>query len=92
MNNDYYVEQDFNLDAQLIQPSIKTQVLNGIKQRITDQYLSTENKDILAVLDAQTQIIEDAYKIDMYKFQFKLLINILNKELDNIKTILLYEM
>lgn len=74
----------------LISDSAKIQTLNTYKQRIHDVRSDERLKDspdslILNSLDTIELTINDAYKISMYKFAFKLLTSVLEKEISNIE-------
>lgn len=94
---DLYINQIFLNETELMPENIKVQVLNTIKSKIDkiqsdasvqiDTYVSL---NILAALETINLIVEDAYNISMYKFQFKLITNSLNKELKNLEDMVAY--
>jgi len=86
--SEYYTNREFKSEDKLIQKSHKTQILNALKVKIDDLQSRTMNENLLAIIDAHLAVIDDAYEIDMYGFQFKALLNIMNKELENIKRII----
>jgi len=90
-NDDYYVSKVFMSDSSLVINSIKTQVLNGFKQKIIDLELATEDDVILDALASHLLVLEDAYNISMYKFQFKIFTGIVNRELAAIREMVEYE-
>lgn len=85
---DYYTEKKFASESKLVPEKVKLSVLNGIKQKIIEMQGATTDPVVMDALDVHTRLLEDAYNINMYKFQFKLLINILNKELLNLEKII----
>lgn len=94
---DLYIKQVFLNEAELMPENIKVQVLNTIKSKIdkiqTDaSALMTPHLSapILSALETLGLIVEDAYNISMYKFQFKLITNSLNLELKNLEDMITY--
>lgn len=85
MEHSKYIEKTFLSEDGLVDKTVKTRSLNGIMVRIKDLEALSVNENIMTFLDAIKSVLEDAYRIDMYKFQFKLLTLSLNKELDNIQ-------
>jgi hypothetical protein len=100
MQNPYDTNTDIYLqDIQMISPeeiiakNTKNQILNNIKASL-EELLNIETlKDepdslITSAICTNLSILEDAYSIDMYKFQFKAFTNILRVEIKNIKDII----
>jgi hypothetical protein len=94
---DLYINQIFLNETELMPENVKVQVLNTIKAKI-DKIQSDASSQmeahlalpILSSLETLLLIVEDAYNISMYKFQFKLITNSLNKELKNLEDMTLY--
>lgn len=94
---DLYINQIFLNETELMPENIKVQVLNTIKSKIDKvqsdasvQMTSHLAAPILSALETLLLIVEDAYNISMYKFQFKLITNSLNKELKNLEDMVTY--
>lgn len=94
---DLYIKQIFLNEAELVPENVKTQVLNTIKAKIDTVQSDASTKltptlasPILSALETLGLIVEDAYNISMYKFQFKLITNSLNKELQNLEDMIEY--
>jgi hypothetical protein len=80
-----YVEKTFLSEQELVDSHSKTRGLNSIKLRVDDLYSKTEDKRVLAKLASIYLLLEDAYKISMYKFQFKTFVYAMTKELKNLE-------
>jgi hypothetical protein len=94
---DLYINQIFLNETELMPDNIKVQVLNTIKAKIdkvqsdaSTQMTAHLALPILSSLETLMLIVEDAYNISMYKFQFKLITNSLNKELKNLEDMVTY--
>lgn len=91
MDASKYIEKTFLSENELIDRAVKTRTLNAIAGRIGELSALTTNESIMGFIDSCNDVLEDAHKIDMYKFQFKLLTLIISKELDNIEQMVKYE-
>jgi hypothetical protein len=80
----YYIEQEFLTSEELVDKVTKTRSLNSIKSKIDLLLDKTDTSGLISKLRAMLLLIEDAYKIDMYQFQFKAFMYALNKEVKNI--------
>ena len=94
---DLYINQVFLNETELMPENVKVQVLNTIKAKIDKVQSDASGQmtvhlaaPILSALETLSLIVEDAYNISMYKFQFKLITNSLNKELKNLEDMILY--
>lgn len=86
MKNNYYSQVDSMLSQdQLVPENVKVQALNNIKNKIDELQMLTLDKIILDALSTIALVIEDAYHISLYRFQFTLLTNIATKELKTIE-------
>lgn len=78
---------------EIVNSKTKTQILNNIKssleELLTEETLKAKpDGNILVAIQTNLSILEDAYSIDLYKFQFKALTNILRVEIKNIKDLI----
>lgn len=88
-----YEEQDFANPKAIIPNNTKAQILNGIDIKLKSLKIEAIAKDDPIIINAIASIqdvLEDAYKITMYRFQFQNLINIMNEEVRNIEDMLEY--
>lgn len=85
MNFDTYVETTFLAQEELIDNSAKTKSLNGLKFKLDSLVVRTEDRRLLSKIASIYLLLEDAYNISMYKFQFKTFILSLSKEIKNIE-------
>jgi hypothetical protein len=76
---------------EVISKQTRIQTLNVLKSKLDSLYLQTTSDNTRAVISSQLAILNDCYKIDMYKFQFKAVINILQKDIKNIEESILLE-
>lgn len=88
MNEEYFIEEEVLNDDRLVNKQTKTQTLNSFKELIKDLSSKTTDKNNIAILIAMDKIIDDAYRLDMYTFQFKIFSLSLQKEIKNIKEII----
>lgn len=84
-DNELYEDREFLNTDELVGKSIKYQMLGSVKYKTEQLKLITEDENILDALDAILLVVEDAYNIDLYKFQFKSLSNILFTELKDLE-------
>lgn len=93
MEDYYYVPTEDMLNSdEIISSIVKTQTLNVIKLDLETLLNSTTNKRILDTIKYNLLILDDCYVIDMYKFQFKAIIDIIQKEIKNIKEVISLEL
>jgi hypothetical protein len=85
MNFDKYVELEYINPQELIDNSTKTKSLNSIKFRADVLMTKTTDKRLLSKIGSVYLLLEDAYKISMYKFQFKIFVLSLTKEIKNLE-------
>lgn len=82
----FYIEQDvISASNEIISKTTKTQTLNVIKDTLEAILQSSTTKSITDTILYDLEIIEDCYKIDMYKFQFKAVTDMLQKDIKNLK-------
>lgn len=81
----YEIVQSITTPEDIISRNIKTQTLNTLSQDLNTFKTQTINKLILNKIGYVQSTMEDAFKVDMYKFQFKVFIDILTKEIKDIK-------
>lgn len=82
----FYIEQDvISASNEIISKTTKTQTLNVIKDTLEAILQSSTTKSITDTVLYDLEIIEDCYKIDMYKFQFKAVTDMLQKDIKNLK-------
>lgn len=85
MNFDTYVETTLLTSEELVENSAKTKSLNGLKFRLDSMVVKTEDRRLLSKITSIYLLLEDAYKISMYRFQFKTFILAISKEIKNIE-------
>ena len=85
MNFDKYIELNFMNSQELIDSAIKTKSLNSIKFRVDALMVKTSDSRLLSKISSIYLLLEDAYKISMYKFQFKTFVLSLTKEVKNLE-------
>ena len=81
----YEIIENINTPEDLISRNIKTQTLNAMTVELSALKSSTDSKLITNKIDYISSSLEDAYKIDMYKFQFKVYVDIMSKEIKDVK-------
>lgn len=74
-----------NASNEIIDAKIKVQTLNIIRNEFEKMIELTSNKKYISIIKYNLTLLEDCYKIDMYKFQFKALVDILQKDIKNLK-------
>lgn len=85
MDFETYVEKTFLSEQELVDNQTKTRGLNGLKFKVDNLLTQTEDRRLLGKISSIYLLLEDAYKISMYKFQFKAFILSLTKEIKNIE-------
>lgn len=75
---------------EIVPNNIKIQALNNIKNKIDELERRTMDLILLNALTTISNLVEDAYRISLYRFQFQLLTNIINKELKTIEETIAY--
>jgi hypothetical protein len=86
MKNDMYVEvAEMAPSNEVVSKTSRIQTLNIIKATLEDLLTQTTDKNIENIIYAHLLALEDCYKIDMYKFQFKALADMMQKDIKNIK-------
>ena len=80
-----YVEKTFLNPEELIETFIKTKSLNSLKFRLDKMSQGLDNRRLIGKIASIYMLLEDAYKISMYKFQFKVFIMSLTKEIKNLE-------
>ena len=81
----YQIVETMLTPEEIISKNIKTQTLNTLGIQLTTMKSQTSDKLILNKIGYLSSTIEDAYKVDMYKFQFKVFVDILTKEMQDVK-------
>lgn len=91
----YYKNIDISEDLtfEVIPRSLKSQILNNLKSYFDEFFrieILKEEPDtvILGMIKSNLDVIEDAMIIDMFRFQFAALNNILTVEKENIKDLM----
>lgn len=88
----YYITIDtLASENGIISQSLKTKVLNKHVATLLDIKSKIRDIDVKISIDTLLLIIEDAYKIDMYKFQFTLLSDMIEKETKTFEEILTFQ-
>jgi len=88
-----YEEVNFASPKAIIPNNTKAQVLNGIDAKLKSLKIQAEIRDDTIIINSIISIediLNDAYNITMYRFQFQNLINIINEEIRNIEDIIEY--
>lgn len=86
MDNSLYTQvNEMAASNKLIASNIKKQSLNVMKERLDAVVKATKQDSVAQAAKYDLLIIEDCYHIDMYKFQFKGLLDILQKDLDTLE-------
>jgi len=80
-----YVEETFLSEDELIDRTSKSRNLNGLKFKVDKLFIETDDARVKSKLASMISILEDAYKIDMYKFQFKAFVLSIGKEIKNLE-------
>jgi hypothetical protein len=84
-----FINQTFLSEDQLTENSVKTRTLSIIIDRIKiAESKLTQNSPLYAPLETLRGLVEDAYIISMYKFEFKIFTLSLLKELKTIEDII----
>ena len=86
-----FIDKEFLSEDKLADKAQKTRVLNIFSSKLKEMESSTLNKELIAAIASLKIIVEDAYTLTMYKFQFKLLTLAIQKEIQNIEDILALE-
>lgn len=86
----YFREVSMQASGEIVSQGVKTQILNNLKSMLEDllnqEFLKDEpDEQILSMINANLMVIEDAYIVDLYKFQFQAITNIISVEIKNIK-------
>lgn len=80
-----YVEKDSLLNSkEIILRTTKSQTLNILMAKLKDLLAKTKDKVTIATINYDLIILEDAYNVDMYAFQFKGLKEIIEKDIKNL--------
>jgi len=95
---DRFTYKEYLSPNELLPMNVKVQALNGMKARLdkiqTDASTLIESEDIangvLSAIDSLMMVLEDSYKINFYKFQFKILTASMNKEIKTLEEIIQY--
>lgn len=85
MDFEYYIEKDFLSAQEIIDTSTKTRSLNGLKLKVDVLTTKTTDRRLLSKISSIYLLLEDAYNIAMYKFQFKAFVLSIGKEIKNIE-------
>jgi hypothetical protein len=83
-----FLEKEFLNESGLIDRTVKTRTINSIKEKLKELSQSTDKDSVLSVINSLLRLVEDAYKVDMYKFQFKLFTLSIQKEIKNLEFII----
>ena len=70
---------------EIVSINAKVLNLNFFKSQLLTLSGTTANVNLLAKISSLELILEDAYELDMYQFQFKIFIETLSKEIKNIQ-------
>lgn len=86
MDNSIYQQvESIAASNQLISSNAKKQSLNVLRDKLVALQKSTSLQNTAGLIKYDLLIIEDCYNIDMYKFQFKGVLEILQKDIDMIE-------
>jgi hypothetical protein len=87
MNTSYLYQniESMTTSKEIMNRSAKTQTLNILKDKLLSLSDSTDNIKIKALIAYNILMLEDCYNIDMYKFQFKGLKDMIEKDLKNLE-------
>lgn len=80
-----FIEKEFLNEDQLIAKQTKTKTINQLKEDIKalmNKAKKVKHKTKLIALD---KLLDDAYELDMYAFQFKIFKLSIQKELSNLE-------
>lgn len=89
MEDIYYEDIDtISSSDEIISRIIKTQTLNVLKETLENLLKSTTVHQYISTINYNILLIEDCYKIDMYKFQFKAITDMLQKDIKNLKEVI----
>lgn len=86
----YSIISSMKSSEEIVPNNIKIQALNNIKNKIDELERRTMDLILLNALTTISNLVEDAYRISLYRFQFQLLTNIINKELKTIEETIAY--
>lgn len=86
----YTIVSDIGHPEDVIPKNIKIQSLNSLKFKIEALQKETTDQLVLNSLNTILVSIEDAYQIYMYRFQFQLFVNVINKEIFNAENIIAF--
>lgn len=87
MGNIYEEVEILKNTQDIISRAIKTQSLNTLSFKLNTLSSQTTSEQVKEKIQSILTIIEDAYNIDMYKFQFKILSELVSKEISIIEDI-----
>jgi len=88
METTKYLEKEFLSEDEIIDRSIKTRTINNIAEKIKDLNTRTTDPQLIAMLGSLSNLLKDAYVIDMYKFQFKIFTLAIQKEISAIQEVI----
>jgi hypothetical protein len=81
MDNSRFIETTFLSEDQLIDKHIKIRSLNSLSEQLKILEKDLKIEELLAQAYIIRTLIEDAYNVSMYKFQFKIFTLSLNQEI-----------
>jgi hypothetical protein len=86
MDNIKYIDTVFLSPEQLVDTHIKTRTLNSLSSNLQElmNRITTDNLNMQA--NTLKVLIEDAYNVSMYKFQFKMFTLAVSEELKILET------
>ena len=88
MNISRYIEKTYLSEDQLVENTVKVRTLNLISEQLRGLLVKTTDAKVIAKINALIYVLEDGYKIAMYKFQFKAFTLSLNKEIEYLKRVI----
>lgn len=80
-----FIEKEFLNEDQLISKTTKTRTLSLFKEDVKALMKKAKKKMHIAKLKSLDKLLDDAYELDMYAFQFKIFKLSIQKELKNLE-------
>lgn len=85
-DKDLYLDiEHMNTESEIISDVIKTQTFNVIENELNDIIAQNASSDTKYRIEYLKTIMNDARIISIYKFQFKLLLDLIQKEIKTLK-------
>lgn len=84
-NNIFKIVDSMLSDEELVTMNTKVLSLNFFQSQLNELNTPSLAEKHTSKIKAIKQILDDAYELDLYKFQFKILTEILSKEIANLQ-------